>query len=114
MKPLVEFSETFHLLDIRVGTILSCVDFTRAKNPSYKLEIDFGTEIGVKRSSAQITEHYTMLELVGRKIIAIINFPPRNIAGFMSEVLVLGVYDDKHAVVLLNPDRELANGSIIG
>jgi len=114
LKPTVNYSETFELLDIRVGTIVAAEVFTKARNPSYKILIDFGAEIGTKRSSAQITTHYNPDDLNGRKIVAIVNFPPRNIAGFMSEVLILGIYDQDSNVVLLNPDKELPDGSIIG
>lgn len=103
----------FEKLDIRTGTILSVLDFPEAKNPSYKLEIDFG-ESGIKKSSAQITKLYSKESLEGKQIIAIINFPPRKIAGFHSEVLVLGIYGNENEVVLLQPERNIPNGSKIG
>lgn len=114
MKPFVDYHTSFDLLDIRVGTIIRAEPFPRAKKPSYRLEIDFGPELGIRRSSAQITAHYTSEALCGRQIIAVVNFPPRNIAGFLSEVLVLGVYDADQNVVLLTPDKSLPDGSVIG
>jgi len=98
---------------MRVGRILSVVEFPEARNPAWKLEIDFGPEVGVKRSSAQIT-HYTREELLDRLVIGVVNFPPRRIAGFSSEVLVLGALDDEKGVVLLQPDKDCAVGDRIG
>lgn len=89
-------------------------EFPEARRPAYKLEIDFGPEIGVKRSSAQITHHYGAGELVGRRVVAVVNFPPRRVGPFVSEVLVLGAYDEAGAVVLLAPDRPVRPGSKIG
>jgi len=106
--------DTFHQLDIRVGTVLSAVPFPKAKKTAYQLAIDFGTAIGIKKSSAQITVHYQPEQLVGKQVVAIINFPVKQIANFFSECLVLGVYDSNDAVVLLQPDQPLPNGSIIG
>ena len=100
----IEYSD-FEKVDVRVGVITEVEDFPRARNPSYKLTIDFGPEIGVKRSSAQVTS-YTHDELRGMQVVAVVNFEPRNIAGFMSEVLVLGVPDAEGQVVLLSPTRE--------
>lgn len=114
MNPTISYDQSFELLDIRVGTILTATVFERAKKPSHKLEIDFGSSIGIKKSSAQITHHYTPDVLIGRQVIAVVNFPPRNIAGFISEVLVLGVYDVNQEVVLLKPDLPVQNGAKIG
>jgi tRNA-binding protein len=98
---------------MRVGRILRVDDFPEARSPAWKLEIDFGPEVGVKRSSAQIT-HYTREELKGRLVIGVVNFPPRRIAAFESEVLVLGALDDEKGVVLLRPDDDVAIGDRIG
>lgn len=103
----------FEKLDIRVGTILSAESFKKARNPSYILEIDFGP-LGIKKSAAQITKHYNIQELPGKQIIAIINFPPKQIANFFSECLVLGVYENNKDVVLLSTDKAVANGLKIG
>ena len=89
-------------------------EFPEARRPAYKLEIDFGRELGVKRSSAQITRHYRAAELVGRRVVAVVNFPPKRIGPFVSEVLVLGAYDEEGKVVLLAPDRPVRPGSKIG
>src|SRR3954452_17105475 len=105
--------EDFGKLDMRVGRVLSVEDFPEARNPAWKLEIDFGPEVGVKRSSAQIA-HYTREQLEGRTVVAVVNFPPRRIAGFESEVLVLGALDPDKGVVLLSPDdANVALGSHI-
>ena len=105
--------EDFLKLDIRVGTILEAAVFEKAKKPAYKLKIDFGEELGVKRSSAQITELYKASELIGKQILAVVNFPPRQIADFMSEVLVLGTYSEG-GVVLIMPDTTVKNGDKLG
>jgi len=102
--------EAFAAVDIRVGTILAAEPFPEARRPAYKLSIDFGPELGVKRSSAQLTVHYAVDALVGRQVAAVVNFAPRQIGKFMSEVLVLGFPDDAGAVVLIGPDRPVANG----
>ena len=99
----------FEAVDVRVGVITDVEDFPRARKPSYRLTIDFGQEIGVKRSSAQVTT-YTHDELRGMQVVAVVNFPPRNIAGFMSEVLVLGAADADGEVVLLTPTRQVVLG----
>lgn len=103
----------FEKIDIRVGTILEVQDFPKAKKPAFQLVIDFG-ESGIKKSSAQITELYTKEELPGRQVIAILNFPPKQIANFKSECLVLGVYAENNEVVLLQADRPVKNGCKIG
>ena len=106
--------DDFEKLDIRVGTILSVHDFERAKKPAFQLEIDFGEKIGIKKSSAQITVHYSKQDLINRQVIAVVNFEPKNIAGFMSECLVLGIYDENKDVILLKPDKAAENGLKIG
>src|ERR687887_1270705 len=106
--------EEFQRIDMRVGRVLSVEEFPEARNPAWKLEIDFGPEVGVKRSSAQITRNYTRAELEGRLVVGVVNFPPRRIATFDSEVLVLGALDDEQGVVLLRPDRPCAPGDRIG
>ena len=103
----------FEQLDIRAGTIVDVREFPEAKQPALKLWIDFG-EFGVKKSSAQITILYTKENLFGKQVIAVINFPPRQIGTFISEVLVLGVYGNNNEVILLQPDRKVENGGKIG
>jgi tRNA-binding protein len=105
--------DDFEKIDIRIGTIIEVTDFEKAKKPAYKLKIDFGTE-GIKNSSAQITVLYSKEELLGKQIIAVINFPPKQIANFISECLVLGVYNEDNDVVLLQAERKMMNGSKIG
>lgn len=103
----------FTKLDIRVGTIIKAETFEKAKNPAYKLKIDFGEEIGIKKSSAQITKIYKTNDLIGKQVLGIINFPKRQIADFMSEVLLLGTYSDQ-GVVLITPDQPVKNGDKLG
>lgn len=102
--------DDFEKVDIRVGTILAVDDFPKARKPAYKLTVDFGPAIGVKKSSAQVTVHYTKEDLIGRQVAAVVNFPPRQIADFMSEVLVLGFPDADGAVVLIAPTRAVPDG----
>ncbi len=105
--------QDFEKIDIRVGTILAVSDFANAKKPSYQLTIDFG-ELGIKKSSAQITSLYQKDDLLGKQIIAVVNFPPKQIANFFSECLVLGVYNDAKEVVLLQPNLAVSNGNKVG
>ena len=105
--------DDFMKLDIRVGTIVEAKVFAKARKPAYQLLVDLGDEIGTKRSSAQITQHYTPEELIGRQVLAVVNFPPRQIADFMSELLVLGTYSEG-GVVLIRPDKPVANGDKLG
>jgi tRNA-binding protein len=105
--------DEFERLRLSVGVITEVEDFPEARNPAYKLTIDFGPELGIRRSSAQAT-HYPKETLVGRQVVCVLGFEPKRIAGFTSEVLVLGAYSDEHGVVLLRPDREVEPGSAIG
>lgn len=107
--PPISFDQ-FLAIDVRVGRVVAVEPFPEARKPSYKLTIDFGPAIGFKRSSAQITEHYTPATLVGRLVAAVVNFPPRRIGKFMSEVLTLGFPDDRGAVVLVSPDKDVPVG----
>ncbi len=102
--------EQFEAVDIRVGTVIDAQPFPEARKPSIKLFIDFGDDIGVKKSSAQITVHYRCDQLIGRQVCAVVNFPPRQIGPFMSEVLTLGMPDDDGSVVLIKPDFAVPNG----
>jgi tRNA-binding protein len=105
--------EDFLKLDIRVGEVLKAEVFEKAKRPAYKLWVDFGEEIGVKRSSAQITDCYDSDELIGKQVLGIVNFPPRQIADFISEVLLLGTYSEQ-GVVLIQPERKVKKGDKLG
>lgn len=105
--------DDFMKLDIRVGTVVDAKNFEKARKPAYQLAVDFGEELGVKRSSAQITQHYTAEELIGKQVLAVVNFPPRQIANFFSEVLVLGTYSEG-GVVLITPDKPVKNGDKLG
>jgi tRNA-binding protein len=104
----------FEKVDMRVGVVTDAREFPEARKPAYRLWIDFGPELGVKRSSAQITAHYAAAGLIGRRVIAVVNFAPRQIGPFVSEVLVMGAYDERGEVVLLNVDQPVAPGSKIG
>ena len=105
--------QDFEKIDMRIGTIINVNDFPNAKNPAYQLEIDFG-QLGIKKSSAQITSLYSKEDLIGKQIMAVVNFPKKQIATFMSECLVMGVYGNNNDVILLNPERKVENGSKIG
>lgn len=109
---MAEF-EDFIKLDIRAGEVKRAEFFSKARKPAFKLWIDFGEKMGIKRSSARITELYNKKELIGRQVLAVVNFPPKQIADFMSEVLVLGVYTED-GVVLVRPDERVDNGSKLG
>ena len=109
---MVTFDD-FLKLDIRVGTIIEAKVFEKAKSPAYQLKVDLGEEIGIKKSSAQITEVYKVEDLVGKQVLAVVNFPPRQIADFMSEILVLGTYSEQ-GVVLITPDKVVKNGDKLG
>ena len=104
----------FEKLDMRVGTILKAEPFPQAHKEAYKLTIDFGAALGTKLSSAQITERYVIDELPGRQVVAVVNFPPKQIANFTSECLVLGIYNENNEVVLLQPHSNVSNGLKIG
>ena len=106
---MISFAE-FENVDIRVGTIVGVEPFPEARKPAFKLRIDFGDKIGVKKSSAQITAHYTPETLMGRQVAAVVNFPPRQIGPFMSEVLTLGFPDEDGGVVLIGPSLAVPNG----
>lgn len=110
MTEQIQFDD-FLKVDVRVGTIVEVLEFPEARKPAFKLKIDFGEEIGIKRSSAQITVHYRPEELVGRQVAGVVNFPPRQIGPFMSEVLTLGFADENGDIVLLKPERAVPNGS---
>lgn len=103
--------EDFQKLDIRVGKVIEVRIFPNAKNPAFQVWVDFGEEIGIKKSSAQITELYTQEELVGKQVVAVVNFPPRQIGNFMSEVLILGGVGNTGEVTLLMPERVVQNGT---
>ncbi len=103
--------EDFLKVELRVGTIVEVEGFPEAKVPAYKLTIDFGPEIGQKRSSSQVTDYYAKDELIGKQVLAVVNFPPKQVGKFMSEVLTTGIYDEVNKVVLISPDRPVPNGS---
>jgi tRNA-binding protein len=106
--------DDFDRVDVRAGTVVRCEEFPEARVPAYKLWIDFGPELGVKRSSARITDFYRPEELVGRQVAAVVNFPPRQIGPFMSEVLTLGFYVEGSKVVLVHPERPVPDGARLG
>lgn len=103
--------QDFERVELRVGTVVTVEDFPEARNPSYKVWIDFGDEIGVKKSSAQITDLYSKEDLIGRQVVAVVNFPKKQIGPFMSECLIAGFYREDGAVILAVPERPVANGS---
>ncbi|MET0462681.1 MAG: tRNA-binding protein [Chitinophagaceae bacterium] len=106
--------DDFEKVDMRAGTIIEVNDFPKAKRPAYKLKIDFGGELGIRQSSAQITTLYSKEELLNKQVIAVVNFPPKQIADFMSQCLVLGVYDENKNVILLQPAQPVSNGMKVG
>jgi tRNA-binding protein len=103
--------DDFSKVELRIGTIIKAEEFPEARKPAYKLQVDFGEKIGVKKSSAQITDLYTIEQLIGKQVVGVVNFPPRQIGPFMSECLVTGFYLDDNAVVLAVPDSPVDNGS---
>ncbi|MBE1300220.1 MAG: tRNA-binding protein [Alteromonadaceae bacterium] len=103
--------EQFQAVELRVGTIIKAEPFPEARNPAYKLQVDFGEDIGVKKSSAQITDLYSIEELVGKQVMGVVNFPPKQIGPIMSECLVTGFYDEQGRVVLAVPDKAAPNGA---
>lgn len=109
-QPVISFDD-FLKVDIRIGTVVEAEEFPEARKPAYKLRIDFGGAIGIKRSSAQITEHYTPGTFVGRQVMAVVNFEPRQIGPVRSEVLTLGFADENGHIVLAGPDRAVENGA---
>lgn len=113
MNELISWND-FEKVEMRVGTITEVNDFPEARNPAYQLKIDFGAKIGILKSSAQITRRYSREDLLGRQVIAVVNFPKKQIASFMSECLVLGAVGPKNDIVLLNPDFPVENGLRIG
>ena len=104
----------FERVDLRVGTVVAADEFPEARKPAYRLQVDFGPEIGERRASAQITHLYTIEELVGKQVVGVVNFPPKQIGPFMSECLVTGFYRDDGSVVLAVPDAPVANGARLG
>ncbi|WP_343565121.1 tRNA-binding protein [Sphingobacterium sp.] len=110
MRDTISWTD-FEKVDLRVGTILDAQDFPKAKKPAYQLKLDFGSEIGVLQSSAQITVHYSKEELIGKQVVAVVNFPRKQIANFFSECLVTGFADENGDIILTSVDRKLPNGS---
>lgn len=106
--------DDFEKIDMRVGTVIEVKDFPKARKPAYRMKIDFGEGLGIKNSSAQITTHYAKEDLLDKQVIAVVNFPPKKIADFTSECLVLGVYDTNNDVILLQPGIPVTNGMKIG
>ena len=112
MKETINFND-FLRVDIRIGTIISAEVNSKARNPAYILHVDFGEEIGVKGSSAQVCENYAIAELIGTQVISIVNFLPKRVAGFKSEVLILAVVDNDVGTVLVRPDQKVSNGTAL-
>ncbi len=106
--------QEFDQVELRVGTILEVEDFPEARKPAYKLIVDFGEEIGIRKSSAQITHHYTMEQLLGKQVIGVVNFPEKQIGPFISQCLITGFYDENGDVVLAVPDKKMMNGKKLG
>ncbi|GER06607.1 tRNA-binding protein [Iodidimonas muriae] len=106
--------DDFMRVDLRAGTVVSAEPFPQARKPAYKLVVDFGPEIGMRKTSAQITDHYQPQDLVGRQVLAVVNFPPKQIGPFMSECLVTGIYAEDGSVVLAVPDKPVPNGARLG
>ena len=113
LYPMITWND-FEKVEMRVGTIIEVNDFSKANKPAYQLTIDFGVELGIKKSSAQITKRYTKEDLIGKQIVAVVNFPKKQIADFMSECLVLGSVGEEHDIVLLTSDIRVENGLRIG
>lgn len=103
--------DDFLKVDMRIGTIIEVQDFPEARNPSYKVKLDFGAGVGIKKSSAQITDHYTKEDLINKKVLAVVNFAPRQIGKYMSEVLIMGIADLENKIVLFDMDKDVPDGS---
>jgi tRNA-binding protein len=106
--------QEFDQVELRVGTILEVEDFPEARKPAYKLKINFGDEIGIRKSSAQLTHHYSKEQLIGKQVVGVVNFPEKQIGPFMSQCLITGFYDNKGGVILAVPDKKIENGKKLG